>query len=381
MTTTNGHAEDMLRDALHARAGDATVDLTFEEVRRDARSQQRRTRRRTALLAAAAVAVAVGAPTAFLLRPSDETPSPAPQPTSPPSTSSTRTAAPTGLAGIPRGADPAVPYLHDGVVHQPDGTTQRLPVDDVTQFTPYHGGWLTVSSTGALTQTDSSGTTVLVMAGESHLAVSADQMRTAYTVPGEIHVGISTGMGDGEEILSVGAAQLVGFVSDGVVFTGGASGAVGYIDNGTRHTVPGLSEADTSASGSDLIGGLAPDGVSGRVVDLEGRVQWTSSWLPNAFSPDGRYVAAVLAPDGEGTDLAILDARTGDVVSQVSLHDRGMSQFGRPVWEESDGAVLMQVQDARKQAVVRLARDGELSLATDTERSSDLPMWFFAATP
>jgi hypothetical protein len=41
----------------------------------------------------------------------------------------------------------------------------------------------------------------------------------------------------------------------------------------------------------------------------------------------------------------------------------------------------MQVQDARKQAVVRLARDGELSLATDTERSSDLPMWFFAATP
>jgi hypothetical protein len=116
-------------------------------------------------------------------------------------------------------------------------------------------------------------------------------------------------------------------------------------------------------------------------VDLEGRVQWTSSWLPNAFSPDGRYVAAVLAPDGEGTDLAILDARTGDVVSQVSLHDRGMSQFGRPVWGESDGAVLMQVQDARKQAVVRLARDGELSLATDTERSSDLPMWFFAATP
>jgi hypothetical protein len=373
MSTTN--PEDLLRETLHAKAGDATSELTFDEIRRSA-SRQRRRSGRTALLVAAAVVVAVGAPTAFLLRPGDETPSPAPQPT----VSPTATATASGLDGIRRGADPRVPYLYDGVVHEPDGTRLRLPTDDVTQFTPYHGGWLTVSSTGAITEWDNTGSTMWVMSGENSLAVSADQLRTAYSVPGEVHVGIGSGMGNGEVSYSVGNAHLVGFVTAGIVVSGGSS-AVGYIDQGTRHAVANLSEADTSASGGDLIGGLAPDGVSGRVVDLEGHVQWTSAWQPKAFSPDGRYVAAVLAPNGEGTDLAILDARSGDVVSRVSLADRGLTQVGRPVWEASDGAVLLQVHDATSDAVLRLGRDGTISLASDVEPSSGLPMWFFGATP
>jgi hypothetical protein len=382
------NAEELLRGTLQDKAQDAHDTVTFEEVRRGARLRRRSSHRRSAVLAAAAVVVAVGTPTAFLLRPGDTAPEPAPQPTSSPSPTptDTSTGTATGLAGVRRGPDPQLAYLHGGVVHEPDGGTTRLPTaDDPTQFTPYHGGWLTVSDTGTLTQWDSSGSAVQVVDGESHLAVSADQMRTAYGVPGEIHVGIGSGMGERESVYSVGSAQLVGFVKDGrsyddVVFNGG-DGQVVYIDRGVRHVVTGLSEADASSSGSDLIGGVAPDGVSGRVVDLRGHVQWTSAWLPNAFSPDGRYVAAVLAPDGEGTDLAILDARSGEVVSRVSLQDRGMAQFGRPVWEESDGAVLLQVQDATSQALLRLGRDGSVSLASDIEPSSDLPMWFFMTTP
>lgn len=372
--------EDLLRRTLRARADEATTDLTFEEIRRGGAARQRRAGRRTALLAAAAVAVAVGAPTAFLLRPGDRTPSPAPQPTSSATQTPTPTRAP-GFDGIRRGVDPRVPYLHAGVVHEPDGSTLRLPADDVTQFTPYHGGWLTISSTGALTLWDSSGSTVWAMNGECALAVSADQLQTAYGVPGEVHVGISTGMGEGESVSQVGDGGLVGFVADGVVVNGGAS-TVGYIDHsGTRHPIANLAEADATASGSDLVGGLAPDGVSGRVVDLAGHVRWTSDWQPRAFSPDGRFVAAVHGTDGASPELAILDARTGNVVSQVLLGARGLAQVGRPVWEEADGAVVMQVQSATQQAVLRLRRDGTITLASDVEPSANLPEWFFGATP
>jgi hypothetical protein len=218
------------------------------------------------------------------------------------------------------------------------------------------------------------------MDGECALALSADQLQTAYGVPGEIHVGISTGMGEGETLTEVGDGRLVGFVTGGVVVTGGTDG-VQYVAQGTRHPVPNLSEADATASGSDLVGGLAPDGLSGRVVDTAGHVKWTSDWQPRAFSPDGRFVAAVHGVDGASPELAILDARTGDVVSQVLLGARGLAQVGRPVWEESDGAALMQVQSATHQAVLRLRRDGTVTLASDVEPSATLPMWFFGTAP
>lgn len=381
MRIDQGDAEDLLRSTLRGKAQEAHATLTLDDVKRGVSARRRHTGRRTTLLVAAAVLVAVGVP-AVLLHSGGGRPSPAPAPTPTP------TPTPAGLAAIPRGADPRVSYLHDGRVHEPDGTTVRLPGrDDPTQFTPYHGGWLTVSDTGTLTEWDSSGSTVLVMEGESQLAVSADQLSTAYSVPGEIHVGLTTGMGETEATYSVGTSQLVGFVRDSksyddVVFTGGDGGQVGYIDRGARHVVGGLSQADATSSGSDLIGGLAPDGVSGRVVNLDGDVQWTSAWRPRAFTPDGRYVAAVLTDqDGNGTDLAILDGRTGDVVTQVSLHDRGLVQSGSPVWEDSDSAVLLQVEDARGDAVLRLTAPGGLTLASDVEPKADLPMWFFATTP
>jgi hypothetical protein len=167
------------------------------------------------------------------------------------------------------------------------------------------------------------------------------------------------------------------------VFSGGDLGKVGYLDDkGRRHFVQGLSEADATAAGSDLIGGLAPDGVSGRVVTLAGDVRWTSAWHPYAFSPDGRFVAAMLVtPDGEGTDLGILDGRTGRVLSRASLRDRGLQQFGAPVWEESGDAVLLQVQDADSTAVLRLGPHGIVTLASDVESSADQPTWVFATQP
>jgi hypothetical protein len=388
MKSTDNHPEDVLRDALRAKAGDAIADLTFEEIRRNARTQQRRTTRRTALLVAAAVAVAVGVPTAYLLRPSNNEPAPAPQPTQSPTASPSATAAADhGLAAIPRGADPTVAYFRDGLVHEPDGSTTHLPGEatDVVEFTPYHGGWFVLDSVGGLVQYDSSGAVVLRSHQEgASLAVTPDQMRTAFLVDNHIRAGISTGMGEGESDLQVGAgASMAGLIGDDRVVYNSASGVVASDFAGRATILHGLSSAFATSAGHNLVGGVAPDGTSGRVVSADtGGTLWTSAWQPMAFSPDGRYVAASLfSENSDTTDVAILDAQSGSVVSRLSLTDRHLSQAGPLTWEQSDGALLVDVQDAHGQAVLRIGRDGTVTRATDVDGATFGMSWAFAVTP
>ena len=377
--------EELLRDALRAKALDAATDLTVDDIRRDAAAQRRRSLWRTAGGLAAAAAVLVGVPAALYLTSGNDTPSPAPSPSISPTVSPSST--PTGLAAIPQGKDPQVTYLHDGVVHLFGGGTARLPAGaptDVTEFTPYHGGWLVLDSIGGLEQYDNTGAVVKrsTRQGAVGLALSSDQLRTVYQVDNRIENGIATGMGDTGASMRVPAgSRLVGLVvGDGVVYNS-PSGVILSSPFGASRLVPGLSTADATASGADLVGGLAPGQKSGRVVDITGHIQWTLSWKPAAFSPDGRYVAAVFEAAGQTADVAILDARSGHVVSRVSLADRGLVQLGPLVWEESDSAVLFQVQDDTNHAIVRLGADGELTRASDVEPLTRQPFWAFATTP
>jgi hypothetical protein len=352
---------------------------------------RRRTSRRTVALAAIAVLVAVGAPTALLLRGDDGAPAmtPRPSPTRP-STSTPSPAAPVDLAAIPRGADPGIAYLRRGVVHEPDGSTVRLPAaaTDVTQFTPYHGGWLTLDSNGFVIQLGNDGTVVRRSPqGEARLAVSADQMRTAFQLGGRILVGITTGMGEGETEYPIrsNGRGLAGFVRGGLAYNA-LPGAVRVIDDRDDETVvSGIYGADATSSGSDLVGGVSvTDGTSGRVVDVRtDRVLWTSAWQPRAFSPDGRYAVGVKgpAPESEATDVAVLDARTGKVIASVSLEDRGLTQLGAPVWEEPGHAVLVGVRTGTGQAELRLTRGGKVTRATDVVPADDTPAWLFATQP
>lgn len=390
----NAHStEDLLRRTLTDKVGEVTCDFTLDDIRRDAAARRHHSRWRTAGAVAAAAVVLVGIPTALYVHATgdDPDPTPLPSPTSsqslPPSPSPTRTTSTvTGLDAISRGPDPAVAWVRDGVVHEPDGSTSQLPAGatDVTQFTPYHGGWIVLDSVGGLVQYDSSGTVVRRShTGESALAVSFDQMRTAFQVDGHIRVGITTGMGEGEsDLAAADGGRLVGLLGDDRVVYGSRAGIVVSDLTGHLQTLDGLSSADATSGSNDLVGGIGKDGTSGAVVSVRTRsVLWVEPWQPRAFSPDGRYVVAVLAPESEATDIAILDAQSGSVVARASLADLGVSQFGVPVWEDSDQAVLVGVQDASGQAVLRLARDGTVSRATDVEPVSEMPAWIFATTP
>lgn len=69
--------EDLLRETLRGKAGEALTDLSFVDIRHAA-ALRRRTARRAVILAAAVVVLMVGAPTAILLRSNDDLPNQAP---------------------------------------------------------------------------------------------------------------------------------------------------------------------------------------------------------------------------------------------------------------------------------------------------------------
>jgi hypothetical protein len=382
--------EQLLREALAAKATEASVDLTLDDIRRSAGRRRWQTRRRVGAVLAVAAALVVGIPAAILLRPAGDgvSPAPAPSPTAPTTSSSS---SPEGLDGIARGKDPQVAYLHGREVHQPDGTTARLPYGSsfVAGFTAYHGGWLLLDDLGGLRQYDNTGALVLrSQTGEAALAVSADQMRTAFVYGGHLRVGIATGMGQGESDLPVGNnARLVGFLGDSVVLNGYPD-SPHVVDPGTGHTarVPGLEIAWCTAAGGDLVGGTVDSDGRGRVVSTSSaRTLWTGDWVPDAFSPDGSRVLAVpVSSLNEPDEVAVLDARTGTVLARFSLAARDLAAAGRPVWEPSGDAVLFDVRETQgaQQAVLRLAVDGTVTRATDpAPLNGDAPGWVFATRP
>lgn len=379
--------EQLLREALAAKATEASVDLTLDDIRRDA--TRRTSRRRVVVALAAAAVVAVVVPTAVLTRPGNGDPTPAPSPAPSQTNRTSPSPAPgTRLDAIPRGADPQIPYLQGGVVHQPGGTTSRMPASasDVVAFTPYHGGWIVLDSVGGLAQLDNTGAEVRrSRQGEAALAVSSDLMRTAFQLGGNILVGISSGMGQGETPHAVGLhARLVGFLGDRVVYN--AAGTVRAVDDAGKETVvPGLTQARATSPDGDLVAGSGADDNSIRVVSVsQGRALWTKSgWFCAAFSPDGRYLAAYrTATGGELETVAILDARTGEVVTTSDT--LGVQALPAPptAWED-DQHLLIPYRGGSSWALLRLATSGHVDRATDVVESpsQDMPPFVFAARP
>jgi hypothetical protein len=387
------NSEDLLRTTLGEKAQIAQSTLTLDDVRRDADARRRHSGRRTTLSVAAAVLIAVGAPTAFLLRPTSDEPSPAPSPTpsistsASPSPSQTPTQSASGLEEVPRGADPKIPYLLDHVIHEPDGSTSRLPAgaDDVVRFTPYHGGWIVLDSVGGLTQYDSTGNVLRQGGQDSAIVVSADQLQTAFGFKGHIYVGISSGMGDGEvDHPTDGNAGLVGFLGDRVVYNSG--GLVQASDDaGAVTVIPGLSSADATSPDGDLVAGRSADDSAIQVVSASsGRVLWTKpGWFSADFSPDGKHLSAYrTSTGGEFETVAILDARTGDVVA--SSDAPGIQALPAPptAWDD-DQHLLIPYRGGSSWALLRLSTGGRVVRATDvvTDTSLDTPPFVFEARP
>ena len=364
--------EDVLRQALRSKADEARIDLAPGDIAHGAARSRRVARRRALVTIAAAAVVAVVVPTAVLLRPTGEEPSPAPSPSvsgsSGPTPTPSPTAASSGLATVPRGPRPHVAYLLDGTVHQPDGSTQRLPVKatDVVSLAPYHGGWIVLDTMGGLTQYDNTGRVVRQGGSDSALAVSADQMQTAFLLQGHLRLGISSGMGNGETDIAVGdTAHLIGFLGDRVAYS--VSGQVRTVDGTGKVTVlPGVRLSDGASAEGDLLAGRTDNGGTAVVSASSGRVLWTDPrWFPGTFSPDGRYLVAYQsATGGEFETVGILDARTGALVAQNRLDGVQALPAVPPVAWDSDDSLLIPYRGGSEWALLRLGTDGTMTRAT-----------------
>ncbi|HET9499760.1 MAG TPA: hypothetical protein VFO98_05835 [Marmoricola sp.] len=365
-----------LSRTLDEHATEATGAIELQDVRHHAHQLRRATQRRWATGLAAAAVLVVAVPAALLL-PGDETTGPvdpSPTPTAVPDKlpEPTRTSAPdeSVLAELPAGAGPNWPYLHEGQVQFSNGATAALPggAAAVKTFVNYRGGWLVADdATATTTWYDNTGAAVRSGRGLS-IVTSSDALRVGYLMADRAHLGDTTGMAEGEQTWPTPGVLdgLVGFVRDGLVVTAGGGDVRLLAWDGTTKAVAHLQAATASSDAADLVGGLV-DHDQGAVVDLStGRALWTEGWRPLAFSPDGHLLAAVpLADNGDPSELAILDARTGATVARTALVTNRIYLRGTPVWE--DETHLLFVADSGPtpaEAILRMGTDSGLERAT-----------------
>jgi hypothetical protein len=327
--------EDRLRAALRREAAHADgLGTGFERVRARAVGIRRRRRLTAAGLVAAAV-VAVTVPTTLLLRDDNgSAPAPTHQPTGRPTgrpTHQPTTANPTpqvvhDLASVPRGAATFLGYVEGGGVVHRDGSTTQLPgtADVSTQFLPYRDGWLVGGGVdNRLREYDATGA-VVASGRYGGMAVTADRTRAAWLSDDTLFQGGLSQMGEGAAASTPvpASSELIGFLPDGPVITSGDT-SVQIVDGGAPRTVQvGMTPTTTSQS-ADLVGGLtgtvARGDLQGAVTDLRTHTRlWQSDWRPLRFSDDGSLVAAApAAENGDTSTLAILEARTGEVLAKT----------------------------------------------------------------
>lgn len=370
MSTQN--PEDLLRATLAAKADDAATTLTVDDIRRGAATSRRRGRRRAAVvLVAAAVLAAVAVPTALLLRSGEPEGQPAPAPTAPTTTPTTTLGG--SIRGLPRSAAPDVTYRQEGTIHLASGGTTALPGDvrNISAFAAYHGGWLVADDdTGTVRWYDNTGALKADGDGLGLFAASADGTRLAYPMGGKIHIGIASGMGEGEQTVPVAHSRdvwPVGFLS---------AGALVYNDVGGVRTseparaFPAAMARARAVSVDDVVAGEDQDGRGMAWSARTGKTLWEhSDYTVWAFSADGRYAAATKSPTGgDFSEVAILEASTGHVVAAASLLDDnggGIVMDRTPVFDSNGDLLFIGLDNTGEHAILRLTPDGVESRTTD----------------
>jgi hypothetical protein len=401
--------EQQLRSSLARQASDDDPrSPDFGDIVARARGIRRQRNRRVGTALAAAAVVAIVVPTAVVLGSRQGSNAPAPAvtdtptvspstptspPTSPSSTPSTppssspatsdSTAAPgaptySSLTAIPAGPTTTLTYLdQNGLVHESAGTTARLPgKGTVLSFAVYHGGWLVIDDPSTLRQYDSQGK-LLAQGPDGSLAVSGDQMQTAFQTGTTVKAGISTGMGNGEATWRVPTGtSLIGYLkSQPVVSDGTSLWALTGSGGTTKLALPSMAPVALSDS-AGLVGGVtgtpAQGNQQGAVADAAtGRVLWQNDWEPDAFSSDGTYVAGYPVEDnGEPAQYAILDARTGRTVATTpKLGDK--LHLGLSVAWEGDTLVFNAFDSNGGQVLLSLDTSGTLRRVSPIERASN----------
>lgn len=384
-------------------SGGQPTDLETVQVR--ARGIRRR-RRRTAVVAVAVAVAAIAVPSALVLTPqaghevtpanqgpTKTHPGPTPSNSSPslpsspsrgrsgPATRATQAVPPTrklALAGVARGAAPAGEWVQGSSMHNSDGSTTPLPkgVGPVDQFTGYVGGWVfSIQQHNLVTRVVNPAKHATTTPGQPQIIVSGDGTMAAYVAGDKVHVGVTNSMANSDSTTPVPGAtdlSLVGFGNTGAIVYNYRPGDVRLL--GAPHgqdMVPGVYLGNAVSADQTLVSGYLSSGSTGGVLSLgTGKPLWTSpTWLPSTFSSDGKYVAATkLTANGETDTLAILDARTGALVTRLGLVGNGIYLHGTPLWDGQSDTLLFVANQAAAHtwAILRLdARSSSFTRASD----------------
>ena len=262
---------------------------------------------------------------------------------------------------------------------------------------PFGTGWLVVASdvakakdTGLLTTLDSDGSVTDQFRGGLTVVTSADGSLTAYTDESG-HV-LTFGMDDSEPVPldprgPMNVVELVAVVGSGscesdegcaVYYNeyGDLGGGYRISDNGSiwQYT---LFRKVVGAAPDGRVAGVISASDSGScsgVYSANERLLWkTCDYTLGTFSPDGRYVIGRPANlDGAGDGLvAILDAETGDMVSEFANDEQTQAIIGQAVWE-TDRTMLATVHEDGAWSLMRLTDLGELQKVADLEGGDEV---------
>jgi hypothetical protein len=404
-----------LARALHQQAGHVhdSAPIGLDDVRRSARGIRRRRRIASGALAAAVVAVAVpvGLTVAGTTGPdrpagpaaaspsSSSSPSPGAEPPLRPA----KGIVPLTARGAERGQAPQVDYLAGATLHLADGSAVALPAT-YASVTPYRGGFLAAESGDGdyqVTQLDSSLREVSRAAGDAGFALSEDRTEVAWSTVeeeaggrGVLHRAIASGMGDevAEQTMPTDRpVSPVGFVSpeDVVYQTYGEQPQVRVTDlAGKDRVLDRLIAARGTSQATGLVSGqlsFSDDGSCWAVrrVTSDSDLFETCDYSLGQFSPDGRYVVAGPAYlDGIGnSEIAVLDARTGDPVAQWQRPRDSSGFLTQSVWEDSTHLVTTWFEDGAWH-LLRLDVSGAITEALEPVRADMVETpWTFLPRP
>jgi hypothetical protein len=237
----------------------------------------------------------------------------------------------------------------------------------VSAIAAYHGGWLVGDAVmGGVRWYDNTGALKQQGLGADQIVASGDGLRIAYQTGGKIHIGLASGMGEGEQTvpLSDPLGWPVGFLSDGaLVFNEG--GAVRTEPQASNRVPAAMVEA-TAVSVDDVVAGQDGERRGMLWSARTGRVLWQGSdWVVSGFSTDGKRAAATRNSDDGTSAVAILDTTTGRVVAQHAFGAEDVVGVDGALLD-NDGSLLVPVADmGENRTVLRLAADGRLTRATD----------------
>lgn len=294
----------------------------------------------------------------------------------------------TRLVDLPIGAGPSIDYVEDGTYVGGSGSIDLRDAvvgEEIVDATPFHG-WSLVStraghgSAGTVRWVDGAGRARWSRCGSERLALSADGEFAAMVTldRGACRTWgaprITRGpTGDGQDVSQVVAGglriDLVAVTADEVVYNastlrrGWPRGVFVTDLMSEPRRVPGLETATALDADGGHLAGISVDGRGVVVEAATGElVVGLGSWIPDGFSPDGRYVSAGQRRFST-PPVGILDTSDGRLVLQSFGGAGGAPNPGERAWED-DTHLLVAVNDYDHHAIVRIGVDGNLEAAS-----------------